>query len=170
MTTDRRNFLKAFSVSLAGAPFLLGQVRPSLGPYQVLTDLEAETIIALCEQLIPEDEFGGATDAGVVYFFDKQLGPRGHYPDQLDYYRAELSVLNTSCEEQLGLRFAALKQVDQLSYLKTLEGGEVAHASWTSAMQRRFFRTLLDHTMQAYYGDPRHGGNKDYLSHFMMKI
>ncbi len=170
MKTNRRDFLKAVSVSLAGAPFMLGRVGLSNGPYQVLMDAEAETLIALCEQLIPEDEYGGATEAGVVYFFDKQLSERGQYPDQFAFYRKEIASLNSSCQTLHQSGFASLNPDEQLAFLKKMEMGKIADAQWKTAKQRQFFKTLLDHTMQGFYGASRHGGNKNNLSHTMIGI
>jgi gluconate 2-dehydrogenase gamma chain len=170
MKTTRREFLKTISVPLAGALFMSGCARKPLGPYLVLTDTEAKTLIALCEQLIPADEYGGATDAGVVHFFDKQLSNGGHYPDQLAFYRRGIALLNASCEKLHNARFASLDVAGQLAYLRELEKGKIADTQWKTADQRRFFNTLLDHTMQAFYGAPRHGANKHYLSYAMMGI
>jgi gluconate 2-dehydrogenase gamma chain len=51
-----------------------------------------------------------------------------------------------------------------------MESGELSGQEWGTVDQRRFFKTLLDHTMQGFYGSPRHGGNCNYVSYKMMKI
>ena len=35
---------------------------------------------------------------------------------------------------------------------------------------KRFFATVIAHTMQGYYGDPRHGGNRDAVSWRMLGV
>ena len=35
---------------------------------------------------------------------------------------------------------------------------------------KRFFSTVIAHTMQGYYGDPRHGGNRDAVSWRMLGV
>ena len=42
--------------------------------WQFFTDEEAACMVALCEQIIPADEHGGgATEAGVIHYIDRQL-------------------------------------------------------------------------------------------------
>jgi gluconate 2-dehydrogenase gamma chain len=35
---------------------------------------------------------------------------------------------------------------------------------------RPFFEMVLAHTMQGFYGSPRHGGNRDYASWRMLRV
>ncbi|MEX0324324.1 MAG: gluconate 2-dehydrogenase subunit 3 family protein [Puniceicoccaceae bacterium] len=170
MRTNRRDFIKAISVPVAGALLIPGCARKPHGPYLVLSALEADTLIALCEQLIPADDYAGATEAGVVYFFDKQLSNRGNYSEQLAFYQQGLAIVNNCCRNLHNTSFAKMDIEAQYDFLKKLEGGKVADKSWKMADQRKFFNTLLDHTMQAFYGAPRHGGNKQYVSYAMMGI
>ena len=41
-------------------------------------------------------------------------------------------------------------------------------AAWTKISSEEFFALLVDHTMQSFYGDPRHGGNRDGASWKML--
>ncbi|MFC2091007.1 hypothetical protein ACFLT1_09565, partial [Bacteroidota bacterium] len=36
--------------------------------------------------------------------------------------------------------------------------------------QSSLFRRMIQHTMQGFYGSPRHGGNKNYISYKLMKL
>src|SRR5437764_771359 len=38
------------------------------------------------------------------------------------------------------------------------------------AEQRPFFDLVLAHTMQGFYGNPRHGGNREYVSWRMLGV
>jgi gluconate 2-dehydrogenase gamma chain len=111
---------------------------------------EAEWLGALCEQIIPADQDPGARDASVVRYIDKQLaGPlkrfRPAYRDGLaEFQRRKPDFLKLSFDEQT-------------AYLTTVEATP-------------FFQMLIDHTMQGFYGDPKHGGNRDRASWKMLKI
>lgn len=115
-----------------------------------LTAAEANWLDAICEQIVPSDEDPGARQAGVVNYIDRQLaGPlqrfRKAYQDGLaDFMRRKPDFLELSFEAQT-------------EHLKSIE-------------TTPFFLMVVDHTMQGFYGDPKHGGNRDRVSWKMMKI
>ncbi|SFS39221.1 gluconate 2-dehydrogenase gamma chain [Porphyromonadaceae bacterium NLAE-zl-C104] len=41
---------------------------------------------------------------------------------------------------------------------------------WGKINQKEFFNIVLRNTMQGFYGSPRHGGNKNYVSFRMMRL
>jgi gluconate 2-dehydrogenase gamma chain len=51
-----------------------------------------------------------------------------------------------------------------------MEAGELPAVHWGDLDQRRFFNLVLRHCMQGFYGAPRHGGNKNYMSYQMMGL
>jgi gluconate 2-dehydrogenase gamma chain len=51
-----------------------------------------------------------------------------------------------------------------------MEKGKLPLDDWGEMKQEQFFGKLVDHTMQGFYGSPRHGGNKDYMSYTMMGL
>jgi hypothetical protein len=51
-----------------------------------------------------------------------------------------------------------------VNYIAVLEKGEVPSELWKKPRAQAFFEMLLSHTMEGYYGDPRHGGNRDHVS------
>jgi gluconate 2-dehydrogenase gamma chain len=51
-----------------------------------------------------------------------------------------------------------------------VEKGEVDPADWSGRRPRAFFRTLREHAMMGFYGDPRHGGNRDRVSWRMLGV
>jgi gluconate 2-dehydrogenase gamma chain len=51
---------------------------------------------------------------------------------------------------------------------QTMESGKMEGASWEKGLGRQFFRLIRDHSMQGFYGIPRHGGNKNNISYKMM--
>jgi hypothetical protein len=103
--------------------------------------------------LIPNDDLGpGAIEAGVFIYIDRLLAGRG--AATLPLYQAGLAALNAAAD---GDGFTALAEADQDALLTNLEAGEVADAP------DGFFALLLEHTRQGMFGDPIHGGNREFI-------
>jgi gluconate 2-dehydrogenase gamma chain len=168
MKQNRRNFIKTTGVSVGGALLLSACGKKVQGNYRFFTDAEALTVIELCEQIIPADKDPGATDAGVIHYIDKQL--TAYFQDLQPIYREGIVALNASCMELHSCRFEALAFAEQTAFLKKMENGKVPGKQWNPADQKNFFSTLVSHSMQGFYGSPRHGGNRNYVSYTMMGI
>jgi gluconate 2-dehydrogenase gamma chain len=139
------------------------------GPYLFFTQGEADGLIALCEQIIPADEHGGgATEAGVIHYIDRQLVAVFDY-DQVIYQRG-IAALQSTCLELYNLRFEQLEEGVQLEICTKMEAGSLPVELWDEVDQQQFFRLVTAHTMQGFYGAPRHGGNKNYMSYRMMGL
>jgi gluconate 2-dehydrogenase gamma chain len=123
-----------------------------------LTDDEATTLTAWCECLIPEDADPGAKNAGVVRYIDIQLTRK--FKRHRKAYAQAISALNVMARKRHADSFAALPFEDRTLLLAAYEKGENGKA----------FNMVLDHTLQGYYGSPRHGGNKDYASWRMLGV
>jgi gluconate 2-dehydrogenase gamma chain len=54
--------------------------------------------------------------------------------------------------------------------MEKVEAGKVPADLWPGVGAAAFFRLLVDHTMQGFYGSPRHGGNRDYVSYRILVI
>src|SRR5690606_28764205 len=161
MKSNRRNFLKQLSLAF-GSILLAPSCNTNPAPWRLLNNEEAATFIAIAEQIIPADHDPGATDAGVVNFIDKQLtGPYNRY---IDMYRNGLAAINSASTELLNNPFYNLKWEEQTAFMETMEAGKLPESHWQDINQRSFFNLLLDHSMQGFYGSPRHGGNKNYVS------
>lgn len=168
MVLDRRSFLKT-GVAGFGSIMLMPSCLKQGDPYRFFTLEEAKCVIALCEQIIPADELGGgATEAGVIHYIDRQLVAVFDY-DQVIYQQG-LSALQQTCLDLYGKRFEALDSGIQHQTLVKLEADELADNHWEGSGQSRFFRLVISHTMQGFYGPPRHGGNKNYMSYKMMGL
>ena len=80
---SRRTVLKLAAVGTLGlaagfgASAGLTQIGRTPAPsYHFFSDSEARLLIAICEQIIPRDDTPGATDAGVIFYIDRQIcGP-----------------------------------------------------------------------------------------------
>ncbi len=172
MSLNRRAFFKTGAAGF-GSLLLMPSCLKQSGPYRFFTRAEADCVIAICEQIIPADEYGGgATEAEVIHYIDRQLVAVFDY-DQLIYQKG-LEALQQTCLGQHGGRFESLESGVQLQILQAMESNnmpEKYHEEyWGELEPSRFFNLLIDHCMQGFYGAPRHGGNRSYMSYKMMGL
>jgi gluconate 2-dehydrogenase gamma chain len=163
----RRFFLRLTSVSLLASP--LFEPLPLLpGTWRFFDATEAQTIDALCERIIPADKDPGASWAGVVQFIDRKLA--GYYHRHQPLYRRGLHGLHESCLALFGKAFVDLTPTQQDELLAKLESNQAPGNIWKQISARDFFNRLVDHTLQGFYGGPRHGGNRDAVSWQMLGL
>lgn len=174
-TSTRRDAIKVLAAGAGGAAIGVGASRWAFPPdqpvgetWRFFTPSEAKAVAAIAEQIIPADASPGATDACVVNFIDKQLD--GHYARYQQTYRDGLKALQATCQAEHDRRFEELSPELQVKFLTAMQAGKVPAKIWESRSAAEFFRLLLDHTMQGFYGSPRHGGNRNYVSYQMMGI
>jgi gluconate 2-dehydrogenase gamma chain len=161
----RRFFLRASSATLLAAP--LFPAMPILGgAWRFFTDAEAEAVVALCERIIPADRDPGAAWAGVVYFIDRKLA--GYYHRHQALFRLGIQGVNESSRNLFGKPFVNLASNEQDDLLRKLESGQAPGEIWKQASAPEFFNLLVEHTIQGFYGGPRHGGNRDAISWRML--
>jgi gluconate 2-dehydrogenase gamma chain len=134
----------------------------------VLTEDEARTLAAACDQIIPPDQDPGASDAGVVSFIDRQLATRRKKDAAL--WRAGIAGLDATARRHHGARFAEVAADAQLAVLQAIEKGQGDPGDWNGIGPADFFRRLRNYTMMGFYGDPRHGGNRDRASWRMLGV
>src|ERR1035437_390757 len=150
----RRQFLQA--AVAAGAAAGTVSCSREKSRWRFLRAAEAATAAAICEQLIPSDEFAGAGDAGAVDYIDRQLS--GHLRESRQLYQTGLEGVDRSSLEKYGTRFRLLAPAQQVELMRLIERGSAPESGWSAVSQRRFFAAILSHTMQSY---SRHGGNRD---------
>lgn len=147
---NRRQFLVVAAIPLYAA-----------GPFETFSSDEARLVEALCDQVIPADDLPGAKQAGVLYYIDRQLaGPLRRFQAA---YHDGLSKLRDACQSRTGRDFADLSFPDQTKFLEDIEAGRTEKLD-------SFWRLVIDHTMQGFYGSPAHGGNRDEVSWDMLGI
>ena len=164
---DRRAFVKAAGTAVGGMMMAPACV-PSAGEWRFLSDVEAKVVEAIAEQMIPADQDAGARDANVVNYIDKQLA--GVFAKHQEAYRTGIAGIQQTSTIMFGANFDALEGAQQTEVLKTLESGEAAGSLWVTGAARSFFELIRDHTMQGFYGSPRHGGNEGFVSFRMIGI
>jgi gluconate 2-dehydrogenase gamma chain len=162
---SRRDFLKAGTAAATATAAACGG---GTSRFRVLSEEEARTLAAACDQIVPKDQDPGASEAGVVAFIDRQLATRAKR--DLARWRAGLRGLDASARRRFGVAFAEAAFDDQTALLTDLERGVAEAADWSGIAPAAFFRLLRDHTMMGFYGDPRHGGNRERVSWRMLGV
>ena len=149
----RRSFLTGAAVaSLAGTACHREQ-----SSLRTLTEMEARTLGALCSQIVPADDQPGADWAGAVRFIDVQL--TRHYKQHRQKYRDGLQKAESIAAARYQRPLTDLPPAGQLQCVQELE-----------RQSPEFFSLLVAHTMQSFYGSPRHGGNRDAVSWRMLGV
>lgn len=145
---------------------------------------EAAFIEAVVDTLIPSDEVGpGALELGVATFIDRQMssgygrgdrmylqGPFAEGTPEQGYQlrmtpselmQAGIGDVNAYAQKSHQATFDALSPEQRAAVLTELETGKV---ELPTVPTRMFFGLLYDLTMQGYFSDPVHGGNKGKAS------
>jgi gluconate 2-dehydrogenase gamma chain len=152
----RRTFLGAGLSAAAGAAAIsCGGARNA--SWRFFTAAEAAIVEAICEQIIPADRDAGARQAGVVDYIDIQL--TRHFKRYRTTYRQGLAAVDSASRAKFGKRFAELPAGQQSEALIEVEENS-----------RAFFDLILTHARQGFYGDPRHGGNRNMASWKMLGL
>jgi gluconate 2-dehydrogenase gamma chain len=172
---SRRAAIKLGVVGLVGAAVGAGATsmaarlgRAPKPRWRRLTDAEASLLADICEELIPRDDAPGAADVGAVEYIDLQLC--GPFARHRQAYRRGLDSFARTCEEVFRGPFGGLAPADRIRALRLVEQGAAPGALWGDPSQQAFFNLVLAHTMQGFYGSPRHGGNRDYASYRMLGL
>ncbi len=141
----------------AGAICVAGCSCRSSSRWEFLSDAQAETLAALADQIIPEDDFPSASQAGVIVYIDRQL--MGPYRRHRDAYQAGFESADRISREFCGVALAQAPPPIRQEVTSAL------------AEQRSdFFELAREHIMEGYYGSPRHGGNRDAVSWRMLGL
>src|SRR2546430_701612 len=162
---SRRVFLQTAMAAAAASGLACGR---NGTPWRFLTIEEARALAAMSDQIIPADKDAGASWAGVVNFIDRQLC--GPFKNLQAIYRRGLAGVDQSSRALHGKLFADLGSEQQIIVLRQLEEGKAPGAIWKQASSSEFFGYVVDHTMQGFYGDPRHGGNREGVSWKMLGL
>jgi gluconate 2-dehydrogenase gamma chain len=171
----RREFMKIAALGAgtltlcAGSITLIeGCANPSHPARNFLSDDEYHLVEAIAEQIIPTDEWLGGRDAGVANFIDIQLaGPYSRFQQD---YRKGLAAIEDSCIRKYHDKFEKLAWETQTGFLRNMELSKLDDNNWKNGFSRKFFELVRSHSLQGYYGSPRHGGNKDFVSYRMMRL
>ncbi|MGA2048437.1 MAG: gluconate 2-dehydrogenase subunit 3 family protein [Terracidiphilus sp.] len=154
-TLTRRQFVAAGA--LGSAALAIGCKSANRGTWEYLTEQQAITLASICDQIVPADEFPSASQAGVLTYIDRQL--MRHYRKHRHAYRHGLEDAETASRQRFGAELAALSSQRQFEIVSDLE-----------RQNSSFFNLVRSHTLEGYYGSPRHGGNRDAVSWRMLGL
>jgi gluconate 2-dehydrogenase gamma chain len=139
-----------------------------ISPWRFFTVEEARTVEAICERIVPADQDPGATAAGVVNFIDRQLV--GYLKRWRRAYREGLAGVEQTSLALTGKKFVDLPAEKHVEILTAMEKGSAPGGVWKRRSPQEFFDLIVSHTLQGFYGDPRHGGNRDGVSWKMLGL
>lgn len=159
---SRRRFLKSSgtltSVSLLriGAPAITAIAQAACtanlenSAYKVLEADEAADFAAIAARIIPTTDTPGATEAGVIHFFDNAF--EAEMSTMLSPAREGLAEFNAMLADRASgvAPFSALSTDEQDAYLATRESSEFFKLCWTM-------------TMFGFFAMSKYGGNKDFV-------
>jgi len=143
--------------AIAGAALATGCATRKRGNWEFFTEDEAATLTAICDQIIPADDFPSASQAGVLNYIDKQI--TRHYRRHQRAYRKGLERADQMSQQLCGKILAAATPTEQLRVVTSLEKSH-----------EPFFELVRSHTFEGYYGSPRHGGNRNAVSWHMLGL
>jgi len=122
-------------------------------------DPRIRTLAAVLDRLIPADAHGpGALGAGVLDYVLARYAGAGR-PDA-ERYSAGLGTLDARAMRRCGRRFAEAPGPDQDAILAEVEAEALTLPD--AVRDSAFFETVLRHAREGMFGDPVHGGNRDY--------
>jgi len=160
-TVSRRNFLQlAGALSTAGYLRLSGaalavlaqsacSAEQSSKAFRVLGMDEARDLAAIAARIIPTTATPGATEAGVIHFFDNAFGD--DMSDELGAARSGLADLNAALTTSGHAgRFDELAEDAQDDFLRSQESGD-------------FFGLIREMTIFGFFAMSSYGGNKDHI-------
>ena len=151
----RRQFVAAGAIG--GAALAVGCSTHGHGGWDFLSDGQALTLAAMCDQIIPADDFPSASEAGVITYIDHQLART--YKRHRNTYRDGLEQADAMSRMRFGRDLAALSSQQRVEIVGAIE-----------QQNRKFFDLVRSHTLEGYYGSPRHGGNRDAVSWRMLGV
>jgi gluconate 2-dehydrogenase gamma chain len=142
---------------MGSAAVAIGCAAGNRGDWEFLSNDQARTLTVICDRIIPADDFPSASQAGVITFFDRQLSRSlRRYRDS---YRDGLERAEDTSRKRFGREIAALTAQQQDEVVRAIE-----------RLDHGFFTLLRGHTLDGYYGSPRHGGNRDAVSWRMLGL
>jgi len=152
---NRREFVAAGA--MAGAALAVSSTGCRHTSFAFLSASEGATLAAICDQIIPADDFPSASAAGVLTYIDRQL--THPYRRHQKSYRDGIMQANALSRSRFGIDLAGASPQQQFEIVSALE-----------QENKPFFDLVRNHTMQGYYGSPRHGGNREAVSWRMLGL
>jgi hypothetical protein len=150
-TLSGASYLRLAAPALIAVTEAACTAKQESAPFKVLSDLEANDFSAIAARLIPTTDTPGASEAGVIYFFDHAFA--GEMSSQLQGARAGLETFNAALREANpdAEQFSELTEDDQDAFLTTQESSPFFQLAWTM-------------TMYGFFSMSKYGGNRDNVA------
>ncbi len=159
---SRRDFLQSsgtltgVTLLRIGSPALVAisqsacTAKEQAAAFKVLGDRDAADLAAIAARIIPTTDTPGATEAGVIYFFDNALA--AEMSGKLDAVRRGLVDFNAALQQAHPgtAKFAELSADQQDAFLTSREGGD-------------FFGLIREMTIFGFFAMSTYGGNKNHI-------
>ncbi|MGI9263242.1 MAG: gluconate 2-dehydrogenase subunit 3 family protein [Woeseiaceae bacterium] len=137
-------WVRAVIPSLAAISQAACTAKEEKAPFTILNEAEALEFEAIAARIIPTTDTPGATEAGVIYFFDQSFGTFN--APMLPMLRGGLEELQSGIAD--GKKFSELTADDQ-------------DATLEQAQNTPFFQIFRIMTFAGFFGLSEYGGNKD---------
>ena len=122
-----------------------------------LTPAQMKTLEAFVERLIPRDELGpSAAEAGAQTYIDRALG--GPNAAEKQSFVEGLTGMDAFARSSQGAPFADLRPEKRDAVITAMERGTAV--GFPNAQQ--FFTRVRRLTLEGMFGDPYHGGNRNF--------
>ena len=143
------SYLRLTGVTLAAITQSACTAKQEAAAFLVLTGDEARDFAAMAARIIPTTDTPGATEAGVIHFFDKAFADQ--MKGDLDEARSGLAAFNVALAESGHAgRFDQLSEGAQDDFLRRQEKGD-------------FFGLVREMTIFGFFAMSSYGGNKDHV-------
>ena len=139
------SLLRTSAASIAAIAQAACTARDEGAGFSTLSDVEAADFAAIAARLIPTTDTPGATEAGVIHFYDRAWG------DELAWALEDMRSLLQTLNEASGARFATLSVDQQDENLRTHE-------------EDGRFALLCQVTKFGFFAMAKHGGNESHVS------
>ncbi len=140
-------FVRLTGASVAAIAQAACTAKDTSASFRSLSPEEAADIEAIAARIIPTTDTPGATEAGVVHFFDSAFA--AEMRDRLEEVRTGLARLNAAIGKTS--RFAALSPDTQDARLREIEDSD-------------FFGLVREMTIFGFFAMSKHGGNNGHVS------
>jgi gluconate 2-dehydrogenase gamma chain len=125
--------------------------------FKVFTQIEAEILEAIAEQIFPATDTAGAVEIGAVRYIDIALG--GDYAALLPLYREGLRAIDRCARAKFGEAFCSLTGAAKDAVLGAFESSAVP--AYKNAAE--FFETVRYHVLEGVFCEPHYGGNQEMM-------
>ncbi len=143
-------YLRFTGPALVGIAQAASAANSESAPYRVLGGAEAADLKAIAARIIPTTDTPGATEAGVIHFFDNAFADE--MSDQLDAARAGLAEFNVAFKNAVPSsgRFPDVDADAQDAFLHTQDTSE-------------FFALVRLMTIYGFFSMNHYGGNNNHV-------